>query len=465
MSSLGVIKQIIGTVIDIQFDVLPNIKNLLIVQDLNIKLEVKYHIGSNMVRAVSLNNTEGVSRGMKVKDTQGPIKIPVGNAVLGRILNAAGEPIDGRGEIKPTKYLSIHKPSPDITTVEISTEILHTGIKILDFLLPFAKSSKVGFFGGAGVGKTVFIAELINNMARHHKGYSVFTGVGERTREGSDLYHDMIENYKLIDLKGDESKVSMVYGQMGETPGARATAALTGITIAEEFAKNQKDVLFIIDNTFRYAQACNEVSSLLGKIPSAVGYQPTLATEIATIQERIGSFKGSGSITSIQAVYIPADDKTDPAVVATFGYLDVSVVLNRQIAAQGLYPAVDPLSSKSSLLKPEIVGSRHFKLATTTVEILQQGKKLEEIIDIVGMNELSDDEKNVLFRSRKIKNFLSQPFHVAKAFTEKEGVNVSISDVLTVVENILSGLYDSLNELVFYMIAGLEDVEKHIKKN
>ena len=465
----GNIVQVIGPVIDADFsgaDKLPAIYNALeitykvIDEDVKLVLEVQQHLGDGWVRAVAMSSTEGLRRGMKIADTGNPISVPVGEGVLGRIFNVTGDAVDLRGEVKADKYYPIHRPAPALTDQDTSASILETGIKVIDLICPFTKGGKVGAFGGAGVGKTVVIMELINNIAKNHGGYSVFAGVGERTREGNDLYAEMSEA-GVIDLKDlSKSKVALVYGQMNEPPGARLRVALSALSMAEYFRdeKNQ-DVLLFVDNVFRFSQAGSEVSALLGRIPSAVGYQPTLAAEMGAMQERITSTT-KGSITSFQAVYVPADDLTDPAPANTFAHLDSTVVLERSLAELGIYPAVDPLASTSNALAPEIVGEEHYKVARGVQNVLQRYKDLQDIIAILGMDELSDDDKLTVFRARKIQRFLSQPFSVAEVFTGVEGVYVSRDDTVKGFKEILDGVHDSVPEGNFYMKAGIDTVEK-----
>ncbi|CAD6892314.1 unnamed protein product [Tilletia controversa] len=458
----GRVKTVIGPVVDVQFDSdeLPSILNALEVQDVNgggrLVLEVAQHLGENTVRTIAMDGTEGLVRGQKCVDTGAPIMIQVGPACLGRIINVIGEPIDERGPIKGKKLAPIHVEPPAFVEQSTSAEVLETGIKVVDLLAPYARGGKIGLFGGAGVGKTVLIQELINNVAKAHGGYSVFTGVGERTREGNDLYHEMIET-GVINLEG-ESKVALVFGQMNEPPGARARVALTGLTIAEYFRDEEgQDVLLFIDNIFRFTQAGSETSALLGRIPSAVGYQPTLATDMGGMQERITTTK-KGSITSVQAVYVPADDLTDPAPATTFAHLDATTVLSRSIAELGIYPAVDPLDSKSRMLDPAVVGKQHYNVATKVQVLLQSYKSLQDIIAILGMDELSEEDKLVVERARKMQRFMSQPFAVAQVFTGIEGKLVRLSDTVKAAEEILSGKHDSLPESAFYMVGGIEDV-------
>ncbi len=457
----GSIKQVIGAVVDVSFEnSLPEIYTALEVVKANgekIILEVQQHIGFNVVRTIAMGTTDGLRRGDEVVNTGKGISVPVGTATLGRILNVLGEPIDNVGEIKGDKLYEIHRDAPDFADQSTKTEILETGIKVIDLICPIAKGGKVGLFGGAGVGKTVVIQEFINNIAKAHGGYSVFAGVGERTREGNDLYHEM-KDAGVID------KVAMVFGQMNEPPGARARVALTGLSIAEYFRdeKNQ-DVLFFVDNIFRFTQAGSEVSTLLGRMPSAVGYQPTLATEMGELQERITSTK-KGSITSIQAVYVPADDLTDPAPATTFGHLDSTVVLSRPLSELGIYPAVDPLESSSTILDPKIVGAEHYEVARGVQKILQRYKELQDIIAILGMEELSDEDKLIVSRARKIQRFLSQPFSVAETFTGVPGTYVKVSDTINGFKEILDGKHDALNEGDFYMKGGIDDVIASKKK-
>ncbi|KAE8208424.1 hypothetical protein CF327_g7106 [Tilletia walkeri] len=458
----GQVKTVIGPVVDVQFDSdeLPAILNALEVQVAKgsgrLVLEVAQHLGENTVRTIAMDGTEGLVRGQKCVDTGAPIMIQVGPACLGRIINVIGEPIDERGPIKGKKIAPIHVEPPAFVEQSTSAEVLETGIKVVDLLAPYARGGKIGLFGGAGVGKTVLIQELINNVAKAHGGYSVFTGVGERTREGNDLYHEMIET-GVINLEG-ESKVALVFGQMNEPPGARARVALTGLTIAEYFRDEEgQDVLLFIDNIFRFTQAGSETSALLGRIPSAVGYQPTLATDMGQMQERITTTK-KGSITSVQAVYVPADDLTDPAPATTFAHLDATTVLSRSIAELGIYPAVDPLDSKSRMLDPAVVGKQHYDVATKVQVLLQSYKSLQDIIAILGMDELSEEDKLVVERARKMQRFMSQPFAVAQVFTGIEGKLVRLSDTVKAAEEILSGKHDSLPESAFYMVGGIEDV-------
>ncbi len=422
-------------------------------------LEVAQHLGESVVRCIAMDATDGLVRGQAVVNTGRPIEVPVGPEMLGRIINVIGEPVDGRGDVTAKTYYPIHREAPSFVDQSTTTEILTTGIKVIDLLEPYAKGGKIGLFGGAGVGKTVLIMELINNIAKGHGGYSVFAGVGERTREGNDLYSEMIES-GVIDLKGDKSKTVLVYGQMNEPPGARARVALTGLTQAEYFRDEaHQDVLFFVDNIFRFTQAGSEVSALLGRIPSAVGYQPTLGTDMGAMQERITSTK-NGSITSVQAVYVPADDLTDPAPATTFAHLDATTVLSRSIAELGIYPAVDPLDSTSRVLDPAVVGEEHYQVARGVQELLQHYKSLQDIIAILGMDELSDEDRLVVARARKVQRFLSQPFHVAEVFTGTPGVFVKLEDTIKGFKGILDGLYDDVPEQAFYMVGTIEEALK-----
>merc|ERR1712028_179854 len=446
-------------------DGLPKILNALEVEGFPIRLvlEVAQHLGENTVRTIAMEGTEGLARGSVVVDTGDSIKIPVGEGALGRIMNVFGEAADERGEVPSKIHWPIHREAPSFTDQSSEQDMLGTGIKVVDLLAPYAKGGKIGLFGGAGVGKTVFIMELINNVAKAHGGYSVFAGVGERTREGNDLYHEMIEG-GVISLKDDKSKVALVYGQMNEPPGARARVALTGLAVAEYFRDEEgQDVLLFIDNIFRFTQAGSEVSALLGRIPSAVGYQPTLATDLASLQERITTTH-KGSITSVQAVYVPADDLTDPAPATTFAHLDATTVLSRQIAELGIYPAVDPLDSTSRMLDPSIVGQRHYDIARSTQKILQDYKSLQDIIAILGMDELSEEDKLTVSRARKIQRFLSQPFFVAEIFTGTPGKFVDLPTTISDFEEVLSGACDDLPENAFYMIGGMGDVREKAAK-
>ncbi|KAA3676763.1 F-type H+-transporting ATPase subunit beta [Paragonimus westermani] len=456
----GRVIAVIGAVVDVQFDdKLPPILNALEVKGRSPRLilEIAQHLGENTVRTIAMDGTEGLVRGQECVDTGGPIKIPVGPETLGRIMNVIGEPIDERGPISTKMMSGIHQDAPAFIEMSTEQEILETGIKVVDLLAPYVKGGKIGLFGGAGVGKTVLIMELINNIARAHGGYSVFAGVGERTREGNDLYHEMITT-GVIDLKGNNSKVSLVYGQMNEPPGARARVALTGLSVAEYFRDQEgQDVLLFIDNIFRFTQAGSEVSALLGRIPSAVGYQPTLATDMGTMQERITSTK-KGSITSVQAIYVPADDLTDPAPATTFAHLDATTVLSRAIAELGIYPAVDPLDSNSRILDPNIVGQEHYSVARGVQKILQDHRSLQDIIAILGMDELSEEDRLTVSRARKIQRFLSQPFQVAEVFIGREGKLVSLKDSIKGFKMIINGEVDHIPEAAFYMVGGIEDV-------
>ncbi|WP_136441827.1 F0F1 ATP synthase subunit beta [Pacificoceanicola onchidii] len=457
----GKITQVIGAVVDVQFDDhLPEILNALNTTNdgKTLVLEVAQHLGENTVRTIAMDATEGLVRGQEVSDTGGPISVPVGNATLGRILNVIGEPVDEGEPLNATEYRAIHQPAPTFDEQATESEVLETGIKVIDLLAPYSKGGKIGLFGGAGVGKTVLIMELINNIAKVHSGYSVFAGVGERTREGNDLYHEMIESSVIKPDNLEESQVALVYGQMNEPPGARARVALTGLTLAEQFRdQSGTDVLFFVDNIFRFTQAGSEVSALLGRIPSAVGYQPTLATDMGAMQERITSTK-NGSITSIQAVYVPADDLTDPAPATTFAHLDATTVLNRAISELGIYPAVDPLDSSSRLMDPQIVGEEHYQVARDVQGILQRYKSLQDIIAILGMDELSEEDKLTVARARKIQRFLSQPFDVAKVFTGSDGVQVPLADTISSFKAVVAGEYDHLPEGAFYMVGGIDEV-------
>ena len=464
-NNTGRITQVIGAVVDVQFDDhLPAILNALETDNngSRLVLEVAQHLGENTVRTIAMDSTEGLVRGAEVADTGAAISVPVGPETLGRILNVIGEPIDERGEVGHKQVAPIHAEAPAFEEQSTEQEILVTGIKVVDLLAPYAKGGKIGLFGGAGVGKTVLIMELINNIAKGHGGYSVFAGVGERTREGNDLYHEMIES-KVINLEGD-SKAALVYGQMNEPPGARARVALTGLTLAEYFRDQEgQDVLFFVDNIFRFTQAGAEVSALLGRIPSAVGYQPTLATDMGALQERITSTK-KGSITSVQAVYVPADDLTDPAPATSFAHLDATTVLSRQIAELGIYPAVDPLDSTSRILDPRVLGEEHYEVARSVQEVLQKYKSLQDIIAILGMDELSEDDKLVVARARKIQRFLSQPFHVAEIFTGIAGELVSLEDTISGFKAIVAGDYDHLPEAAFYLVGNIEQAVAKAEK-
>jgi F-type H+/Na+-transporting ATPase subunit beta len=469
MSNQGTIVQVIGPVIDVDFsqaEKLPEIYNALEINyDLygtptKLVLEVQQHLGDGWVRAVAMSSTEGLKRGMAITNTGDAITVPVGNCVLGRIFNVTGDPVDEKGPVNFEKRYPIHRPAPSLADQATSAAVLETGIKVIDLICPFTKGGKVGAFGGAGVGKTVVIMELINNIAKNHGGFSVFAGVGERTREGNDLYQEMSEAGVIDQNDLSKSKVALVYGQMNEPPGARLRVALSALSMAEYFRDEQnQDVLLFVDNVFRFSQAGSEVSALLGRTPSAVGYQPTLASEMGAMQERITSTH-KGSITSFQAVYVPADDLTDPAPANTFAHLDSTVVLERSLAELGIYPAVDPLSSVSNALAPEIVGEEHYRVARGVQNVLQQYKDLQDIIAILGMDELSDDQKLTVFRARKIQKFLSQPFHVAEVFTGSPGVYVSIAETVQGFSEILEGKHDNVPEANFYMKAGIDSVEK-----
>ncbi|SHH49318.1 F0F1 ATP synthase subunit beta [Marivita hallyeonensis] len=463
----GKITQVIGAVVDVQFDDhLPAILNALTTDNNGKKLvlEVAQHLGENTVRTIAMDATEGLVRGQEVVDQDGPISVPVGTATLGRILNVVGEPVDEGGPVEADETRPIHAAAPEFAEQSTESEILVTGIKVIDLLAPYSKGGKIGLFGGAGVGKTVLIMELINNIAKVHSGYSVFAGVGERTREGNDLYHEMIESNVIKPDNLAESQVALVYGQMNEPPGARARVALTGLTLAEQFRDaSGTDVLFFVDNIFRFTQAGSEVSALLGRIPSAVGYQPTLATDMGQMQERITSTK-AGSITSIQAVYVPADDLTDPAPATTFAHLDATTVLSRAISELGIYPAVDPLDSNSRLMDPQIVGEEHYQVARDVQGILQRYKSLQDIIAILGMDELSEEDKMTVARARKIQRFLSQPFDVAKVFTGSDGVQVPLEDTISSFKAVVAGEYDHLPEAAFYMVGGIDEVKAKAEK-
>ena len=468
-NNIGRISKIISAVVDVRFDegIIPPLLNALECKNhgKRLVLEVAQHIGDNTVRCIALDSTDGLVRGLEVVDTGHPIKVPVGVCTLGRIMNVIGEPIDEKGPIKSKVHESIHADPPDLVDQSTDKNILVTGIKVIDLLAPYAKGGKIGLFGGAGVGKTVLIMELINNVAKAHGGYTVFAGVGERTREGNDLYHEMMDSgvINMDDL--EKSKVALVYGQMNEPPGARARVALTGLTVAEHFRDMDggQDVLFFVDNIFRFTQAGAEVSATLGRIPSAVGYQPTLATEMGSLQERITSTK-SGSITSVQAIYVPADDLTDPAPAASFAHLDATTVLNRQIAELGIYPAVDPLDSNSQMLDPSIIGDEHYNVAREVQKVLQTYKSLQDIIAILGMDELSEEDKLIVARARKIQRFLSQPFHVAEVFTGSPGKLVSLEDTISGFRDLVAGKYDYLPEAAFYMVGNIEEAIEKGKK-
>ena len=466
MSRKGNITQVIGAVVDVKFkDELPEILTALECSNAGSRLvlEVAQHLGESSVRTIAMDSTEGLKRGDEVMDTGKPIRVPVGPETLGRIINVVGEPIDQKGEIKTKESWPIHRPAPAFTEQSTETEILVTGIKVIDLLAPYAKGGKIGLFGGAGVGKTVIIMELINNIAKAHGGFSVFAGVGERTREGNDLYHEMIES-GVIKPDGAGSKAALVYGQMNEPPGARARVGLTGLTVAEYFRDQEgQDVLFFVDNIFRFTQAGSEVSALLGRIPSAVGYQPTLATDMGNLQERITT-TNKGSITSVQAIYVPADDLTDPAPATSFSHLDATTVLSRQIAELGIYPAVDPLDSTSRILDPRVVGDEHYRVAREVQKILQTYKSLQDIIAILGMDELSEEDKLTVARARKIQRFLSQPFFVAEVFTGSSGKLVELESTIKGFDAICKGEYDHLPEAAFYMVGTIEEVVEKAEK-
>ena len=467
----GKITQVIGPVVDVQFEGhLPEILNALETKnnDQRLVLEVAAQLGENTVRCIAMDTSEGLTRGQDVEDTGEPIKVPVGANTLGRIMNVIGEPIDEAGAIETDTYRAIHQPAPSYEDQSTEAQILETGIKVVDLLAPYAKGGKIGLFGGAGVGKTVLIMELINNIAKAHSGYSVFAGVGERTREGNDLYHEMIESKVNKDPKenngsAEGSKCALVYGQMNESPGARSRVALTGLTVAEHFRDEGQDVLFFVDNIFRFTQAGSEVSALLGRIPSAVGYQPTLATDMGALQERITTTH-KGSITSVQAIYVPADDLTDPAPATSFAHLDARTVLSRSIAEKGIYPAVDPLDSTSRMLNPAIVGDEHYQVATRVQQTLQRYKSLQDIIAILGMDELSEEDKLTVARARKVERFFSQPFHVAEVFTGSPGKLVSLEDTIKGFKGLVEGQYDDLPEAAFYMVGTIEEAQEKAKK-
>jgi F-type H+-transporting ATPase subunit beta len=465
-NNIGTITQITGAVVDVRFDAdLPHILNALHVKADNrlIVLEVAQHLGESEVRTIAMDTTDGLVRGEKAVDTGSPIAMPVGPETLGRILNVIGEPVDERGPVGNKLTLPIHRSAPEFVDQSTEAQILVTGIKVIDLLAPYAKGGKIGLFGGAGVGKTVTIMELINNVAKAHGGVSVFAGVGERTREGNDLYHEMIES-GVIKLDGPGSKVALVYGQMNEPPGARARVGLSGLTVAEYFRDAEgQDVLFFVDNIFRFTQAGSEVSALLGRIPSAVGYQPTLSTDMGALQERITSTK-KGSITSVQAIYVPADDLTDPAPATSFAHLDATTVLSRSIAEMAIFPAVDPLDSTSRMLDPRVVGEEHYSTALSVQRVLQQYKSLQDIIAILGMDELSEEDKLVVARARKIQKFLSQPFHVAEVFTGTPGVFVKLEDTIKAFKGIVAGDYDDLPEQAFYMVGTIDEAVTKAKK-
>ena len=467
----GRITQVIGPVVDVQFEGhLPEILNALESKnnDQRLVLEVAAQLGENTVRCIAMDTSEGLVRGQEVEDTGAPIKVPVGANTLGRIMNVIGEPIDEAGEIEAETYRAIHQPAPSYEEQSTEGQILETGIKVVDLLAPYAKGGKIGLFGGAGVGKTVLIMELINNIAKAHSGYSVFAGVGERTREGNDLYHEMIESKVNKDPKenngsAEGSKCALVYGQMNESPGARSRVALTGLTVAEHFRDEGQDVLFFVDNIFRFTQAGSEVSALLGRIPSAVGYQPTLATDMGALQERITT-TNKGSITSVQAIYVPADDLTDPAPATSFAHLDATTVLSRSIAEKGIYPAVDPLDSTSRMLNAAVLGEEHYETARKVQQTLQRYKSLQDIIAILGMDELSEEDKLTVARARKIEKFLSQPFHVAEVFTGSPGKLVALEDTIKGFRGLVNGEYDDLPEAAFYMVGTIEEAKEKAEK-
>ncbi|MBB06450.1 MAG: F0F1 ATP synthase subunit beta [Pseudooceanicola sp.] len=463
----GKITQVIGAVVDVHFDGdLPAILNALETDNNGnrLVLEVAQHLGENTVRAIAMDATEGLVRGQEVTNTDAQISVPVGTATLGRIMNVTGDPVDEKGPVNSESRRPIHGDAPEFSEQSTETEILVTGIKVIDLLAPYTKGGKIGLFGGAGVGKTVLIMELINNIAKVHSGVSVFAGVGERTREGNDLYHEMIESGVIVPDNLTESKIALVYGQMNEPPGARMRIALSGLTLAEQFRDDTgSDVLFFVDNIFRFTQAGSEVSALLGRIPSAVGYQPTLATDMGAMQERISSTR-NGSITSVQAVYVPADDLTDPAPATSFAHLDATTVLDRSISEKGIYPAVDPLGSTSRLLDPLIIGQEHYKVATDVQQVLQRYKSLQDIIAILGMDELSEEDKLAVARARKIERFLSQPFDVAKVFTGSDGVQVPLEDTIASFKAVVAGEKDHFPEGAFYMVGGIEDVKAKAEK-
>ena len=463
--SSGKVVQVIGAVIDVEFprDSVPQVYDALMVGDKGLTLEVQQQLGDGVVRAIAMGPSEGVSRGLDVENTGAPISVPVGTETLGRIMDVLGNPIDEKGPIGEQERSAIHRAAPTYEELAASDELLETGIKVIDLVCPFAKGGKVGLFGGAGVGKTVNMMELINNIATEHSGLSVFAGVGERTREGNDFYYEMQESGVVNVEEMDKSKVAMVYGQMNEPPGNRLRVALTGLTMAEKFRDEGRDVLLFVDNIYRYTLAGTEVSALLGRMPSAVGYQPTLAEEMGVLQERITSTK-TGSITSIQAVYVPADDLTDPSPATTFAHLDSTVVLSRDIAAKGIYPAVDPLDSTSRQLDPLIIGQEHYEAARGVQTVLQRYKELKDIIAILGMDELSEEDKLIVARARKIERFLSQPFHVAEVFTGSPGIYVSLKDTIAGFKGILAGEYDHLPEQAFYMVGSIEQAVERAAK-
>src|SRR5579871_4785383 len=470
-NKVGRITQVIGAVVDVKFDGhLPEILNALETknQGQRLVLEVAQHLGESTVRTVAMDSSEGLVRGQEVSDTGQPIMVPVGDVTLGRIINVIGEPVDEAGPVKATEHRAIHQPTPAYTEQSTEAQILVTGIKVVDLLAPYARGGKIGLFGGAGVGKTVLIQELINNVAKAHGGYSVFAGVGERTREGNDLYHEMIESKVNVDPKKNNgsaagSKCALVYGQMNEPPGARARVGLTGLTVAEYFRDQGQDVLFFVDNIFRFTQAGSEVSALLGRIPSAVGYQPTLATDMGALQERITT-TNKGSITSVQAIFVPADDMTDPAPATSMAHLDATTVLSRDIAALAIFPAVDPLDSTSRILTPNVIGEEHYQTARLVQQILQRYKSLQDIIAILGMDELSEEDKLTVARARKIQRFLSQPFHVAEVFTGSPGKFVDLADTIKGFRDLCAGKYDHLPEQAFYMVGTIEEAVEKGKK-
>ena len=469
-NKVGKVRQVMGAVVDVQFDGhLPEILNALETRNQGgrLVLEVAQHLGENSVRTVAMDSTEGLTRGQDVTDTGQAIAVPVGDETLGRIMNVIGDPVDEAGPIKTASKRAIHQPAPPFIEQSTEAQILVTGIKVVDLLAPYAKGGKIGLFGGAGVGKTVLIMELINNVAKAHGGYSGFAGVGERTREGNDLYHEMIESKVNVDPKkagsAKGSKCALVYGQMNEPPGARARVGLSGLTVAEHFRDQGQDVLFFVDNIFRFTQAGSEVSALLGRIPSAVGYQPTLSTDMGALQERITTTQ-KGSITSVQAIYVPADDLTDPAPATSFAHLDATTVLSRGIAEKGIYPAVDPLDSTSRILEPRVVGEEHYQVARQVQQILQKYKSLQDIIAILGMDELSEEDKLTVARARKIERFLSQPFHVAEVFTGSPGKLVSIQDTIKGFKGLCAGDYDHLPEQAFYLVGTIEEAVAKAEK-
>ena len=462
----GKVSQVIGAVVDVQFtDHLPQIMNALETDNngQRLVLEVAQHLGEHTVRTIAMDSTEGLVRGQTVVDTGNPIMVPVGPQMLGRIINVVGEPVDEAGPIKAEEMRGIHQPAPEYVDQSTEAEILVTGIKVIDLLAPYAKGGKIGLFGGAGVGKTVLIQELINNIAKAHGGYSVFAGVGERTREGNDLYHEFVESGVNKEGGGEGSKAALVYGQLNEPPGARARVGLTGLTIAEYFRDQGQDVLFFVDNIFRFTQAGSEVSALLGRIPSAVGYQPTLSTDMGALQERITT-TNKGSITSVQAIYVPADDLTDPAPATSFAHLDATTTLNRSIAEKGIYPAVDPLDSNSRMLDPQVVGEEHYEVARQVQQTLQRYKSLQDIIAILGMDELSEEDKLTVARARKVERFLSQPFFVAEVFTGSPGKLVDLEDTIKGFRDLVAGEYDHLPEAAFYMVGTIEEAVEKAQK-